>query len=147
MPWVTQEPTPVADRVRRIEQWEQEWLDGGDVVLGVFVGAEVAGGCGLHRRLGPGGIEIGYWIHPAFTRRRIATTVVALLTDAAFTVPDISYVEIHHDRANELSGRIPRRLGYLFVGEAPDEAVAPAEIGISCQWRTTRDEWQPALQR
>jgi ribosomal-protein-serine acetyltransferase len=142
MPWVTQEPMPVADRARIIDQWEEEWRAGGDLVLGVFVGSEIAGGCGLHRRIGAGGIEIGYWIHPAFTRRRIATTVATVLTDAAFTRPDISYVEIHHDKANELSGRIPRRLGYQFVGEEPDEAAAPAEIGISCHWRATRDKWR-----
>lgn len=38
----------------------------------MVVGDEVVGGCGLHRRVGPGGLEIGYWVHAAWTRRGIA---------------------------------------------------------------------------
>ena len=28
---------------------------------------EVTGGCGLIARIGPGGLEIGYWLHPGHT--------------------------------------------------------------------------------
>jgi len=124
-----------------IEQWEREWLRGGDVIMGVFVSARVAGGCGLHHRIGPGGLEIGYWTHPAFLRRRIATTAVALLTDAAFALPGITQVEIHHDKANEASAGIPRKLGYRFIDQLQDEREAPAEVGVECRWRLTRERW------
>jgi RimJ/RimL family protein N-acetyltransferase len=64
------------------------------------------------------------------------------LTDAAFGLSTITHVEIHHDRANQASSGVPRKLGYQLVGEAPDEPVAPAEVGVSYLWRMTRDEWQ-----
>jgi RimJ/RimL family protein N-acetyltransferase len=134
----------LADRTATIERWEADWRAGGDLMAGVFIGAEIVGGCGLHRRIGPGGVEIGYWIHPAYTRRRLATAAARLLTDSAFSVPDISHVEIHHDQANQPSGRIPRRLGYELIREAPDEPTAPGEVGISCIWRTTRENWSRA---
>src|ERR1039458_4230802 len=141
MPWVAQEPLSLQRRRAMIEEWEQAWLRGGDVVVGAFVGARVAGGCGLHRRIGCGGLEIGYWTHPAFLRTGIATTAVAMLTDAAVAVPGITRVEIHHDRANEASAGIPRTLGYHLIGQVADEPQAPGEVGVECRWRITREQW------
>jgi ribosomal-protein-serine acetyltransferase len=144
MDWIAHEPLSVDERRRLAENWELDWRAGGDVIYGVFVNDEVAGGCGLHRRRGSGALEIGYWTHPAFLRRGIATAAARLLTDAAFTVPGIEVVEIHHDQANRRSRGVPRRLGYAFIGETPDERVAPGEVGIDCAWRMTREAWRPA---
>jgi RimJ/RimL family protein N-acetyltransferase len=141
MSWVAQEPLSLARRTALIEEWEREWMQGGDVVMGVFLTGRVAGGCGLHRRIGCNGLELGYWTHSSFLRRGIATTAAALLTDAAFAVPGIRHVEIHHDKANRASAAVPRRLRYRFVGEVPGEPEAPAEIGIECRWRQTKQEW------
>jgi ribosomal-protein-serine acetyltransferase len=141
MPWVSQEPLTLARRTTLIEEWERDWMQGGDVVMGVFLRGRVAGGCGLHRRIGCNGLELGYWTHPSFLRRGIATAAAALLTDAAFAVPGITHVEIHHDKANRASAAVPRRLGYRFIGEVPDEPEAPAETGIECRWRLTEQEW------
>jgi RimJ/RimL family protein N-acetyltransferase len=125
-----------------ILNWEQEWLRGGDVLMGIFVAGQVAGGCGLHRLLDPGGLEIGYWTHHAFVRRGIATTAAGLLTDAAFGVRGISHVEIHVDKGNEASLAIPRKLGYRLIAEEHQEIAAPSEIGLHCIWRLTRGEWR-----
>jgi RimJ/RimL family protein N-acetyltransferase len=67
-----------------------------------------------------------------------------MLTDAAFSVPDVNHTEIHHDKANAASAAIPRRLGYEFVAEQPAERTAPAELGIDCAWRMKRDQWRRA---
>lgn len=142
MPWAADPPEPLDQRRRRIRDWEREWRGGGDCVYGIFVGGAVAGGCGLHRRLGPGGLEIGYWLAPAFTGRGVMTVAAGLLTDAAFSVPGVEAVEIHHDRANERSAGIPRRLGYTLMRELPREPQAPGEIGIDCQWVLTRERWR-----
>lgn len=141
MSWIAQEPLPLACRTALIEEWEREWMQGGDVVMGVFLRGRVAGGCGLHRRIVRNGLELGYWTHASFLRRGIATAAAALLTDAAFAVPGITRVEIHHDKANRASAAVPRKLGYRFIGEVPDEPEAPAETGIECRWRLTKQEW------
>jgi ribosomal-protein-serine acetyltransferase len=112
-----------------------------DESVGVFCDGRLAGGSGLHPRIGPGGLEIGYWVRKDFTRRGIATAAARALTDHAFSRPDIDRVEIHHDRANVASEGVPRRLGYCLVGEAPSVAVTPEQSGVHLIWRITRDEW------
>lgn len=142
MGWVTQEPMTIERRRELIRSWERDWRGGGDVILGVFRDGAAVGGTGLHRRLGPSGLEIGYWVHPAFLRQGIAAGASALVTDAAFTVPGIRFVEIHHDKANAASAAVPAKLGFTLVDERPDGVEAPAEVGIECVWRMERDEWR-----
>lgn len=143
MAWIADEPVALESRRARIAEWEHDWSQGGDVVLGVFVEhGRVAGGCGLHHRIGPGGLEIGYWIHPAFLRRGLATRTARMLTDAALSLPGIARVEIHHDKANQASAGVPRKLGYEWLGESPDEPEAPADLGIEWRWRITKEGWR-----
>jgi RimJ/RimL family protein N-acetyltransferase len=140
MPWAD-EPIDLAGRRAQIAAWQKQRRDGGDALYGIFVDGRVAGGCGLHRRIGPAGLEIGYWVRAGCTRRRVATRAVGLLTGAAFALPAITHVEIHHDRANVASAGIPRALGYAWLGERPDRIEAPGEEGVEVRWRMTRDAW------
>lgn len=141
MSWIAHEPLSVTDRRALIDSWHQEWLAGGDVVMGVFVDGAVAGGCGLHRRIGPGGLEIGYWTARRCLRQGIATRAAGLLTDAAFADAAITRVEIHHDQANQASAGVPHKLGFGLVRTVVDQIQAPGESGVSCEWQITRQQW------
>lgn len=141
MGWIAQEPLSLRQRYAAIKEWERDWAQGGDVLLGVFLGERIAGGCGLHRRLGANGLELGYWIHPHFLRRGMATQAARLLTGSALLVPGITHVEIHHDKANEASQGVPRKLGFQLLGEWPDKPEGPSEIGIECRWRMDKATW------
>ncbi len=147
MPWAASEPQGLAARRRMLAGWERDWAAGGDVTYAVLLGGELAGSCGFHRRRGPRALEIGYWIAAARTRRGLGTRVARLLTDAAFALPWVDRVEIHHDRANRASAAIPRRLGYRLAAETPDQVEAPAEEGVDCAWVITREEWSGAAPR
>jgi len=142
MPWVAYEPLSMDDRIVLLDTWEREWLEGGDAVMAILLAGDVVGSAGLHRRRGPHGIEIGYWVDKDHLGQRVARDAVSMLTTAALARPEIFFVEIHHDKANVRSARIPEGLGYGFVGEAPDNIDAPGEIGIDCAWRVTADTWQ-----
>ena len=143
MEWVsTEEPASPEARRERILGWKREWLRGENVLLGIFLAGRIVGGCGLHRRLAPGGLEIGYWIHPGYTRRGLATMAAWRLTDAALALPEVTHVEIHHDRANLTSAGVPRRLGFRFLGEHRDTPTAPAELGIEWRWRMDAGRWE-----
>lgn len=144
MPWAASEPMAVAERTALIRRWRAEAGADGDAVYGVFLDGVPIGGTGLHRRRGPGTLEIGYWIHVDHVRRGYATELAGALTSAAFTVGGIEHVEIHHDRANAASGAVPRALGYRLVSEERRPVEAPAECGIDCGWRVRRDQWMAA---
>jgi ribosomal-protein-serine acetyltransferase len=140
MAWIAEEPLTIARRRKLLAQWERDWRAGDDVILGVFMDDELVGSSGLHHRIGPDGLEIGYWVHPGFTRRGIATRVSALLTRAAFETTPIGRVEIHTDRANVASSGVPHKLGFALLEEVSREPQAPGEAGVEQRWRLTRAE-------
>ncbi|MBI2704961.1 MAG: GNAT family N-acetyltransferase [Actinobacteria bacterium] len=141
MPWIAFEPQTVEQRVALIEQWEKDWRAGGDVVLGVLLDGVVVGSTGLHRRIGPDGLEIGYWIDHSHVGRCLAPRVSAVLTTAAFTLPEITHVEISCDQANTASARVAQKLGFTYIGNIDAPIVAPSEIGSHRVYRMTRSTW------
>ncbi len=99
---------------------------------------EVVGGIGLHDRVEPGAIEIGYWGHVAHGGRGIITRAAQALTSVALALPHIERVEIHCDAANVRSAAVPQRLGYDLVGTDPRPRAAPGDSGIEMVWATAR---------
>lgn len=144
MPWADADPPTLEQRLALFHDWEHARRKGDEAIYGIFVDGEVAGGGGLHRRLGPDGLEIGYWLAESFTGRGVMTVAAGLMTAAAFTVPGIELVEIHHDKANERSAGVPRRLGFTLLDEVAREPEAPAESGVGWHWRITRAQWRAA---
>lgn len=140
MPWIAEEPLTVAQRRGLIAGW-QSMADAGDRVYGMFVGDDAVGGCGLHARIGPGGLEIGYWVRVGHTGRGYATAAARRLTEIAFEDPSVDRVEIRHDATNARSSRVPAKLGYVRVDDLHRPPVAPAETGVDHVWRITRDGW------
>ena len=141
MPWAAEEPKPLEAREAMLRGWEVERRAGIQEFLAGELDGELVGSCGLHRRIGPGGVEIGYWIHPAHVRRGLATEVARQLCERAFADPGIERVEIHHDRANVASGGVPPKLGFALVGERRRAPQAPGEEGVERVWRLRREAW------
>ena len=109
---------------------------------GMFLGGDPVGSCGLHDRVGPDGLEIGYWVDEAQQGRGLASEAAALLTDAAFTLSRIERVVILHDETNVRSSRVPQRLGYRQVGRIDStHDQAPEDTGRDLVWEVTRAEW------
>jgi RimJ/RimL family protein N-acetyltransferase len=142
MPWIAVEPVALEDRQKLIAEWDAKWQAGEDAVYGVFHDGAVVGGTGLHRRIGPGALEIGYWIHADHVRQGFATEVSAALTGPAFGLGGIEGVEIPHDKVNVASEGVPRSLGYTFTGDVAAAVAAPSESGVQCVWTMTRAEWE-----
>jgi ribosomal-protein-serine acetyltransferase len=140
MDWIAQEPMTISQRHALISEWEHGWERGEAVPMGIFWEGAVVGGSGY---VNPKehSLEIGYWVHVRHLRQGHALRAARLLTSAAFALPEIDRVEIHHDKANSRSAGVPRRLGYRFVEEKPDKIQAPGQIGIDCLWLITRQEW------
>jgi RimJ/RimL family protein N-acetyltransferase len=91
-------------------------------------------GCGLHVRLGPGAIEIGYWVRTDRTRRGIATAAAGALTRAAFGLSGVERVQIHCDQSNRPSAGVAAKLGYELDRTEAKEPAAPGETGRFLVW-------------
>lgn len=135
MAWAVEEYTEDSAAAFLVEA-AAGWAAGTSFCYLIAPGGEPIGACALERRIGPRGMEIGYWLHPDHTGRGHATRATATLLDLAATLDDVDHVEIRHDVANTASGGVPRRLGFTLVDAAEERpASAPAETGLGCVWR------------
>lgn len=96
---------------------------------------EVIGGCGMMARIGPGGLEIGYWLSHRHTGRGVMTKTVRLLMAEASRI-GADRVEIMHDVLNVRSGAVPERLGFTKIEQRPsDQPPTSATSGVDQIWR------------
>jgi len=121
---------------------ERDWESGAAFNYAMLVDGAIAGSIGLMARIGPGGLEIGYWVHQAYTRRGLATAGSAALVEQAFAIPGIERVQIMHDELNIASGGVPRKLGFTEIGRRPLDHQPLGGTGIGVVWELTRAEWQ-----
>lgn len=143
MSWTADEPLERTARRAILQSWDDGWQAGTDVAYAIFEGDELVGGCGLHRRIGPGGVEVGYWVDHRHLGRGIARRATAAAVDVAFAVDDVDRVEVHHDLANVFSRYVPERLGFELAGESTQQrALAADESGVELIWRMTRERWK-----
>jgi RimJ/RimL family protein N-acetyltransferase len=140
MPWAVPVSAELPVQRDRLVMADASWADGTDYEFAILPPDErrIIGGCGLMRRVGPGAIEIGYWVHVDHTRRGHATAAAGALTDAAWTLPEVERVEIHCDEVNVASAAIPARLGFRLDRVEHDKTLAPPHSGRTMIWIADR---------
>ncbi len=145
MPWATPEGVSVEAQSLRMSGPAWSWTPDSDYGYGVFVAdGRLVGALGVHRRVGPGALEIGYWVHADHIRRGIATESARALTDVGLALPGIRRMEIHCDAANVASAAVPTKLGYRLVGSEDHEPESPGEEGRRLIWVMYEREWKTA---
>jgi len=143
MPWATPEGTSLETQRERLLGPAMLWNSGSGYEYGIFLpDGELVGGCGLHRRIGPSALEIGYWVHVDHTRRGFAAACAGALTAVGFGLRGIERMEIHCDEANIASASVPSKLGYRLTGRIDHEPEAPGEMGSRLIWVQYRREWE-----
>lgn len=135
-PWVAPEPLLLDVAVHRVAEQRAHFEEGGPWVYGVFApDGRVLGSVGLFERIGPGALEIGYWIRSDATGRGYARAAAALVRDVAFDDCGAQRVEIRCNPANGASNVIPERLGFRRRGEILlTEGLRPGESGHLVVW-------------
>jgi RimJ/RimL family protein N-acetyltransferase len=140
MVWIQEPPTLEGQRA-----WDEfrgsGWPDETGFNYGIFDAAEgsVLGAIGAHDRVGPGGLEIGYWCHVAHTGKGVMTRAAGALTRILLELDGIDRVEIHCDEANTRSAAVPQRLGYRLDRIQDVGVQAPFEIGRGMVWIKERE--------
>jgi RimJ/RimL family protein N-acetyltransferase len=115
MSWAWFAPEPLAVIEERIDEFSRGFERGDGWFFAMFAldGSGLVGGSGLHRRVGPEALEIGYWLRASQVGRGLATEAAAALTRVALECCKAVRVEIHVDPENAASLAIPARLGYV----------------------------------
>jgi RimJ/RimL family protein N-acetyltransferase len=119
-----------------LAQANSDWDTGAEFqyVLRRDASSSIIGCSCLHARLGPGALEIGYWVRAGQLQRGVATAAACALTDAAFELPEIERVEIRCDVANSRSAGIPPKLGYRLDRIEQRVPNAPSETNQHMIW-------------
>ena len=84
----------------------------------------------LLARVGPGGLEIGYWTHKDAIGNGFATEASSAMVRVAFEIEKVERVEIMCAPENRASASIPARLG--FTHEATLKKRALNSDGATC---------------
>jgi ribosomal-protein-serine acetyltransferase len=137
MPWA--DGYVAADAVVYAAKAMTAWEEGTELAYRISSGSDdgLLGAISLTSRIGPGGLEIGYWLRADAVGRGLATAAAAAVTVAALGLPDVGSVEIHHDVDNGPSGAVPRRLGFTRRADISRPPAAPAESGTLACWSLT----------
>ena len=114
MPWALDEPQTLEQKQELVGFFRSSFAAGDNFTYGIFGAdeAELLGSTGLHPRIGPGGLEIGYWVRASATRRGIVTESTAALTRVGLEICKADRIEIRIEPRNQASAGIPRKLGY-----------------------------------
>ncbi|MBR7828165.1 GNAT family N-acetyltransferase [Actinospica sp. MGRD01-02] len=136
MSWCTK-PLRIEDRRGFIERAADKWA--AQTAFHWFISdadTRYLGTVSLMDSIGPGALEIGYWLRTEATGRGIMTRCVTRVTALALALPGIERVEIRCDAANVRSAAIPRKLGYRMIRQVFTEPGAPGECGVEEHWVT-----------
>ena len=130
MPWVEHEPMPISERAALLRTFRARFDSGEDLIYGIFEtdGERYLGGCGLHQRVGPGGLEIGYWIVRDRWGDGLATEAAAALTRVGFERMGAKRMELRIDPSNVRSLAIPPKLGYTKEGTVRGRICIAGEL-------------------
>lgn len=134
MPWASEEHSR-EDTLDYVVRSVAEWDRGENWNYAILTPQDqVIGSSGLMTRMGPGVLEIGYWVHSAHAGRGYATAAAIALADEGLRQTCIERVVIKNDVANEASGRVAAKAGFVRIGEEEVEAKAAAETGVHVLW-------------
>ena len=144
MPWAHDEPEPLEAKVERLRMFRGKFDLDQDYVYAIFSPDEsrLIGGTGLHPRVGPDALEIGYWIAAADAEKGYATEASAALTRVAFEVAGVRRMEILCDPRNVRSAAVPRKLGYTLEATLRGRVAVPGGPAYDLMsWTLLRDEY------
>lgn len=118
MPWVQSEPLSLPARTELLTQMRGNFDLGLDFTYSIFERekGQYVGGTGLHPRIGPDALEIGYWIDAQWEGKGLVTEAARALCVVAFELMGAQRVEIRCAPTNHRSSAVPERLGFHLDG-------------------------------
>lgn len=127
MPWADREPETIDETAAKLRLFRSRFDRAEDFIYFAFDRATgaCAGGTGLHARVGPDGLEIGYWVDARRHRQGLATEMAGALTRVAIELCGARWVEIRCARENVASAGVPRKLGFTHEATLRERLALP----------------------
>lgn len=147
MPWAMHEPSELLAVEHRLGGFAENFAAGREWLYGIFDPreCEVLGGAGLHPRIEPGGLEIGYWLRSDQAGQGFATEATQSLVRTGIIDLGAEWIEIRCDPGNARSAAIPRRLGFRHTTMLERNTLTPAgESRDTMVWQLTAAEFRAA---
>ena len=144
MPWAHAEPLSYEQRIELLRQMRGNFDLGLDFVLGIFDQStnRYIGGTGLHPRIGPQALEIGYWIAFDYQGKGLVTEAVTALVSVALEAMAARRLEIRCSPNNSRSRAIPERLGFHLDGVLREGGISGAgELEDKMVWSLLATEY------
>ena len=118
MKWALNEPQTLDEKLELIRDFRSRFDSGTEYVYRVKYRDDprLIGGTGLRPKGSSRGLEIGYWTDAEECGKGVATELTAALTRFALEVLEPSRIVIHCQIENEVSNRIPEKLGFHKEG-------------------------------
>ncbi len=141
MPWARDEPLSPEDRAELIATFVREFDDGTTFAMAMTLRdtGQYLGSTGYLTRLGPGILEIGYWIAADQQRNGYVTETALALTHVALGLAEAERVEIHHAPRNLHSRAIPERCGYSYDGRELTLMPGVPDVEPTDMWSATAE--------
>ena len=106
----------------------ESWAAGTEFNYAIFTAAgDLIGSIGLMTRVGPGALEIGYWLRTPWAGRGHMTSAVRVLTRVALTLDGIDRVVIRHDAENAASAAVAAKAGFMEIGRDGKDVIRSFE--------------------
>jgi ribosomal-protein-serine acetyltransferase len=129
LPWAKDDYDLAAGR-DYIERSTGGWAGGTEFNYAIFGAAgELIGSIGLMTRMGPGTLEIGYWLRTSRAGRGHMTAAVTALAEVGFALPGIDRMVIRHDPANGGSAAVAAKAGFTVADPTERDRQAPGGLG------------------
>ncbi|HKU59634.1 MAG TPA: GNAT family N-acetyltransferase [Gemmatimonadales bacterium] len=148
MAWAKQEPSDLPVIAERLARFQAEFAAGINWACGIFLrsSGEVLGGASLLSRVGPGALELGYWLRNECTGRGYATEASAALTRIGLAMQGIERIEIRCDPDNRPSFMVAERLGYRLLRTSLEPVpYSDGEVAPTMVWELRRGDAEAAL--
>jgi RimJ/RimL family protein N-acetyltransferase len=148
MSWAKDEPSELPVLEERLTRFQAEFRAGANWACGIFPpsNCEVLGGASLLARIGPGALELGYWLRNDCTGRGYATEAAAALTRVGLAMAGIERIEIRCDPENRASYAVAERLGYRLLRTSLEPVpYSDGEVAPTMVWSLERSEAGAAL--
>ena len=126
IPWAASDPSPLDVLEARVAAWRNRFTADEDWTFAMTGGdGRLLGGVGLYPRIGPGGLEVGYWVRTGAAHQGLATEAVTAIARLGFADRTVERLEIHCDPRNLRSSAIARRLGFSHTATIAGQGFDP----------------------